>query len=782
MRRGMQMVKAIVKKVYIHYSLYVLCKEKSSLNETEFVLLILETFFFLGHIKMKTQIIVGWVIILFIVCMFIKRQNQEEFQPIPVCGIDPTSAFMQGIRQNLRQMETVRPREQIPNEIAFPSINQGTNINQFSLYGGQEESKSAQDWNNSLFVQPQFQPQLPQQNWANQFQPQFPQQNWANQFQPQLPQQNWANQFQTQLPPQNRVNQFQPMNRIQQQGLPMLPVYNRQNQPVELPLPVGLERPALVRQQQGQEPTQIDTQQELNAMREIYRSASPEVLRGVYGEDVTSGLALPEATQESLDLAQQYAAEMEAVFAKMDLEEARDRLAQEYEAEMEAAFAKMDFDDNLSQLNRLTETLMNSFESELTAEQRAELEDIMFYKDFNNISEIQTELQKISGYEKQIKSRQQEAKQKSEQERQEAEELIINDMSNIAFGSDQLGEMLDDLIKVKGVSTLAELRDVLDVYPEEIDPELNLDGDTVYQGLINTAGEDLIREMVRQGENTSVTQSVLQNAGYTGVTAEELIQAREARQQEERRQDQAMRERAEKAKAERQQREREAEQDIVDRLTSYETIEMTMGRYTAARAKGAIDKYEEQIGRRVESVEDVRQALDTLQEDEYHTFFDVLYTELVTNFLVEPEDYINAEQQKMVKKMSQDIQQRMDISEAVIDLVKNLTTYRMVEDAMGSFTALKVKEALDKYQRDIRKPIETLQEVQKALESIPEYVYDTFFDRLFTEVITPSNLRYNQLKRQRAGDIVRPGDYLNEEQEKMVNEIRADIQERQRNR
>jgi hypothetical protein len=342
--------------------------------------------------------------------------------------------------------------------------------------------------------------------------------------------------------------------------------------------------------------------------------------------------------------------------------------------------------------------------------------------------------------------------------------------------------MLDDLIKVKGVTTLAELRDVLDVYPEEIDPDLNLDGDTVYQGLINTAGEDLIKEMVRQGENTSVTQSVLQNAGYTGVTAEELIQAREARQQEERRQDQAMRERAEKAKAERQQREREAEQDIVDRLTSYDTIEMTMGRYTAARAKGAIDKYEEQIGRRVESVEDVRQALDTLQEDEYHTFFDVLYTELVTNFLVEPEDYINAEQQKMVKKMSQDIQQRMDISEAVIDLVKNLTTYRMVEDAMGSFTALKVKEALDKYQRDIRKPIETLQEVQKALESIPEYVYDTFFDRLFTEVITPSNLRYNQLKRQRAGDIVRPGDYLNEEQEKMVNEIRADIQERQRNR
>jgi hypothetical protein len=581
------------------------------------------------------------------------------------------------------------------------------------------------------------------------------------------------------------------MNRIQQQGLPMLPVYNRQNQPVELPLPVGLERPALVRQQQGQEPTQIDTQQELNAMREIYRSASPEqreVLRGVYGEDVTSGLAQEE--RESLDLAQQYAAEMEAAFAKMDLEEeVRDRLAreslrlaQEYEAEMEAAFAKMDFDDNLSQLNRLTETLMNSFESELTAEQRAELEDIMFYKDFNNISEIQTELQKISGYEKQIKSRQQEAKQKSEQERQEAEELIINDMSNIAFGSDQLGEMLDDLIKVKGVTTLAELRDVLDVYPEEIDPDLNLDGDTVYQGLINTAGEDLIKEMVRQGENTSVTQSVLQNAGYTGVTAEELIQAREARQQEERRQDQAMRERAEKAKAERQQREREAEQDIVDRLTSYDTIEMTMGRYTAARAKGAIDKYEEQIGRRVESVEDVRQALDTLQEDEYHTFFDVLYTELVTNFLVEPEDYINAEQQKMVKKMSQDIQQRMDISEAVIDLVKNLTTYRMVEDAMGSFTALKVKEALDKYQRDIRKPIETLQEVQKALESIPEYVYDTFFDRLFTEVITPSNLRYNQLKRQRAGDIVRPGDYLNEEQEKMVNEIRADIQERQRNR
>jgi hypothetical protein len=210
----------------------------------------------------------------------------------------------------------------------------------------------------------------------------------------------------------------------------------------------------------------------------------------------------------------------------------------------------MDFDDNLSQLNRLAETLMNSFESELTAEQKAELEDIMFYKDFNNISEIQTELQKISGYEKQIKSRQQEAKQKSEQERQEAEELIINDMSNIAFGSDQLGEMLDDLIKVKGVSTLAELRDVLDVYPEEIYPDLNLDGDTVYQGLINTAGEDLIKEMVRQGENTSVTQSVLQNAGYTGVTAEELIQAREARQQEERRQDQAMRERAEKAKAE----------------------------------------------------------------------------------------------------------------------------------------------------------------------------------------------------------------------------------------
>ena len=97
---------------------------------------------------MKTQIIVAWVIILIACFAYFRQSTQEGYQPIPpvVCGIDPNSAFLQGLRQNLRQMENVRPG-QIPDQMQRGR--QGIDQMQFSLYG--EESKTAPDWEQPLF-------------------------------------------------------------------------------------------------------------------------------------------------------------------------------------------------------------------------------------------------------------------------------------------------------------------------------------------------------------------------------------------------------------------------------------------------------------------------------------------------------------------------------------------------------------------------------------------------------------------------------------------------------
>jgi hypothetical protein len=824
---------------------------------------------------MKTQIIVAWVIILIACFAYFRQSTQEGYQPIPpvVCGIDPNSAFLQGLRQNLRQMENVRPG-QIGDQMQRER--QGIDQSQFSLYGDRDsrgallqgdQSLTAPDWERPLFDRDgappqfglgpqqnwanQFQPQLgpsPQQNWANQFQPQqnwassSQPQNWANQFQPQLgpsPQQNWANQFQPQQnwasssQPQNWANQFQPQmgpgpqpvnfdrywSQRQAQRpqtnqylppLPMMPVYNRQPQvqqqvPVVLqPVPVvqeqvpivqeqGLEQSILERQQQGFPVSDFKVFIEPEEEPILTESEKASIMQKInsYNERIRN-------EAESERLAREYEAEMEAAFAQMDLEEAKlletqaesERLAREYEAEMEAAFAKMDLDDNLDQLNRMAESVMNTLESELTAEQRFDLEQIIYYGDFSSVSDIQKEIQKISSYEGQAKSRQQERKQKAEQVRREAEQSIIEELSRIDFGSSRLGQLLDDLDLTNRDSTLAELKKSLDVYPEEIDPYLSLDGDTVYQALVRSSGEELVREMVNQGEDTTVLESVLQNAGYTGITSQDIMRIREARQQEDRRKDQEARERAERAQAERQQREREAEQDIVDRLTSYNDIAMTMGPYTASRLQGAISKYEQEIGRPVSSINDVRQALEGL---DYGTFFDELFTELVADPFRE---YLNAEERRIVENVKAEIRERQSEykermeqrrteakerldqekrekaaqkeretnpaqQEARRGLVNLLTNYDLISQIMGDENAEMIREAIDEFEQDTGRPVRSVEEIESALEGIEDDDYATFFDRVFLEVVVNS------------------GDFLNAEQLAIIDDYSFAINNRE---
>jgi hypothetical protein len=128
--------------------------------------------------------------------------------------------------------------------------------------------------------------------------------------------------------------------------------------------------------------------------------------------------------------------------------------------------------------------------------------------------------------------------------------------------------------------------------------------------------------------------------------------------------------RIESAQKEAQKRnQNEAERTIVNILTSDKLISEVMGEFAASKGRQAINKYQQKIGKTIETIQEVRDAFEGLSSDVYqwsfdletyrdpditYTFFDRLFTELLQD-----ETNLNSEEQSLVSRVKSEVQQRL---------------------------------------------------------------------------------------------------------------------------
>jgi hypothetical protein len=86
----------------------------------------------------------------------------------------------------------------------------------------------------------------------------------------------------------------------------------------------------------------------------------------------------------------------------------------------------------------------------------------------------------------------------------------------------------------------------------------------------------------------------------------------------------------------------EAEKDLIKKLTDYDKIEQIMDFSSANAVKRAVKKCKTPF-----TLDDLEMALDDIEDDDYHNFFDRLFLEIVVNNC-SPDTILNKEQSNII--------------------------------------------------------------------------------------------------------------------------------------